>query len=991
MRIILLLPDPAGSEERAVHTWLHQQSGPRAGVHPLATFKGSECDILWVHSGGLVVSPAATLDMLNAQKPRAGFLFSGGAALLPHQLGWDPAPHVSSGTWRAADDELFFHDTFTEAPRIRGHAGFRTHPLLSAMHGGVYTWAPVEGERFASVRYRLPHWPIRARVIAAERAYIHLADQYATIWEYDDERGPRALCIGAYFPFAPRDARFRRAHEQLARAALRHLELRPKHPGSAWLPRGRTARRDSTLILPHMGGERPGRLALADDELGFAGGTGAEPFTLAGRRALATGTEGGGVHELWVHPLRALRGLEIVGASPVASEISPLGVERTFQVAGETVDERVMVPHELGALMIEWTAAAPVTLELHWWCDLRFAWPYPAGALGDLRWHHDQHTLVVHAATGQDLVCCRFGGAPVEWDVRETSATPPAEPPGPATAAPADTVAVEVHARVTLTPDLPLRFTVAATSSGSDELTATLAALRDPISLSNARAATVRRLGEERFGVSAPEPELARAVAWAKHRLDSFVVSTPGVGRSLVAGYAASRPGWGDGRAGYAWYFGRDAVWTALAALAVGDFAAVRDVIRFLGEKQDITGKILHECTTSGLVHYDAADATPLYLLLVARCHAWTGETAFIANEWERVKRALQFCAGTDTDEDGLIENPGVGHGWIEFGPLGGGRVTYYNAGIWAAALQELERTALDLGDRAFAVDLHARAGLARAALETRFFDAETGVYALKAWQEDGAWHTDLTPTATHAVPLLLGVADPERAASWLDAVASDDFSAPWGVRMIPASDPRFDPRSYHGGAVWPLYTGWVSWAEYAAGRERSGYAHLLANVRLMGQRAKGAWDEVLHGTTGTDAGVCPDQAWSTAMVVAPLVYGLLGAEPDAFRGRLRLRPQLPADWDHGEFRNLRVGDAAVTLRYERHRDRLLFRVEQEQGATPLTVLLEPIVDAQALRAARVDGRPAELVPQAFGDRLRVPVQLVLDSERVLELELDGA
>ena len=41
MRIILLLPDPTGVEERAVHTWLHQQSGPRAGVHPLHGCEGA--------------------------------------------------------------------------------------------------------------------------------------------------------------------------------------------------------------------------------------------------------------------------------------------------------------------------------------------------------------------------------------------------------------------------------------------------------------------------------------------------------------------------------------------------------------------------------------------------------------------------------------------------------------------------------------------------------------------------------------------------------------------------------------------------------------------------------------------------------------------------------------------------------------------------------------------------------------------------------------
>jgi hypothetical protein len=123
-------------------------------------------------------------------------------------------------------------------------------------------------------------------------------------------------------------------------------------------------------------------------------------------------------------------------------------------------------------------------------------------------------------------------------------------------------------------------------------------------------------------------------------------------------------------------------------------------------------------------------------------------------------------------------------------------------------------------------------------------------------------------------------------------------------------------------------------------------------------------------------------------MVVAPLVCGMLGAEPDAFRNRLRLRPQLPESWDRAEFRNLRVGEAAVTLRFERHHDRLVFRAEQEHGSAPLTLLLEPVLHGHALRAARVDGSPAQLAPQPFGAGQLVPVQLVLDAERVLELEL---
>jgi glycogen debranching enzyme len=94
---------------------------------------------------------------------------------------------------------------------------------------------------------------------------------------------------------------------------------------------------------------------------------------------------------------------------------------------------------------------------------------------------------------------------------------------------------------------------------------------------------------------------------------------TSSLGRSLLAGFANTGEGWNSGRPGYAWFFGRDACWTALAILHYGDFESVKELLRFLGRHQDLSGKILHELTTSGAAHYDAADATPLYVILLGR------------------------------------------------------------------------------------------------------------------------------------------------------------------------------------------------------------------------------------------------------------------------------------------------------------------------------------------------------------------------------------
>jgi hypothetical protein len=122
------------------------------------------------------------------------------------------------------------------------------------------------------------------------------------------------------------------------------------------------------------------------------------------------------------------------------------------------------------------------------------------------------------------------------------------------------------------------------------------------------------------------------------------------------------------------------------------------------------------------------------------------------------------------------------------------------------------------------------------------------------------------------------------------------------------------------------------------------------------------------------------------ADVVLRFVHGLLGAEPDATRHRLRLRPRVGAGL---EVRQVRFGDGSVALRVDVTGPGVRCVVEQDAGAIPVTVLLEPVIEG-SLAGARVDGKPAELAPRAHEGGTLVPVQLVLDDARTLELELAG-
>ncbi len=154
------------------------------------------------------------------------------------------------------------------------------------------------------------------------------------------------------------------------------------------------------------------------------------------------------------------------------------------------------------------------------------------------------------------------------------------------------------------------------------------------------------------------------------------------------------------------------------------------------------------------------------------------------------------------------------------------------------------------------------------------------------------------------------------------------------------------------------------------------------------------------RAAAGAGAGVPPalwpgdggraDAAAPAAALVASLLLGWLGADPDASRHRLRLRPQVPEDRAGFEAR-VRVGASRVRLRHTAE-DRLhRFEIEQQTGALPLRAVLEPVLPDSRLRAVRIDGAPAELDPRRFGDGLLVPVQLMLDHARMVEIEVEDA
>ncbi len=977
LRVALVAAD--GAEEDAAWRWLERR--PECAASRFAPTRVGDAvravDVVWVHAAAPLTLPTGPLAEFAAAG--GGVLLTLRAAGLAVPMGLELAPPNEewSGAWHDATDEFYTADfhAMSAYPHVRGLATWGPHPLVTGLHNGTYCWAPSEGERCARTCYVHGVRPVEGRVVAVERAYSVQNAGRIVAWEYRPGRG-RVLCVGAFMHFAAPDPLLRPQLERLALNALRACTDGEDQPRSWWPERATHASPSESLTLPDpldLEGALPDPLM---DEIVLEGDAGGdEPFDLAGRRTLLAGRERQGLAEIWMHPHRAVASWDVAAdgepAEAVHVAVTPDIVQRTLDTAKRRLTEVCFVALEHPLALVEYHAArkgraslaqSPAQFEVTLTMDLRRMWPFAAGCGGNLRFRRRTDGLAALVATeSDDGVAGIFVDRPADLRLRAVHASG----------------VPMVECTIAAPLGVPLRIAVVGGPTRAD-FDRSLRAIRrlgvgGLVRQRAQRAATVR---EARCALLAPEPPVPRALEWAKRRLDAFLADVPGVGRSLLAGYAASRSGWGEGRPGYAWFFGRDACWTAFALLAAGEHSVPRQVLRFLGDTQDVTGKVIHEVTTSGQYHYDAADSTPLYLLLVARYFAWTADRDFVRSIWPHVERALAFCAATDVDGDGLVENARVGHGWIESGVLGGHHVTLYLASVWRAALEGLARTAEGVGEARVAADCWARAARAADAIGASFYDERRGLYALGLQSGRKRFWTQ---TALQSVAVLLGAAMPASAGRYLDALGGPDFTAPWGVRMLPVSDPMFTPTGYHSGSVWPLFTGWAALAEYRAGRPEAAFRHLLANASLAVARQLGAFDEALDGLEERSAGVCADQAWSAAMVVMPIVEGLLGVEPDAPRGRLTIAPCLPGSWDWMEGRGIRCGETAIDLRVRRRGRGLDMQLRRTLGP-PLWLTVAPWLDAAA-RVVEVDGEAVQPHVLSAGEGRRSSVTFQCGAE----------
>lgn len=953
------------------HDWKHLDTG---------TY-----DIVWLHDAD---SSKGTLPVKRQSliKSILDYLEAGGNLLLTqhalaflNESGLEPT-QLQNRTKSSSDNGY---------GRMLGFHSFIGHPLFDSLNGGAYIWKPPNDTLVSQCGFFGERAPENGKVVAVDWDYIFVREDAKLILEYEYGQG-KILGIGAYFNLEHPNVN--KAHFDLFyRNVFIYLSQKKEGQQKHYWSYEKANIRPLDFVLKRQLIPPPSRQWETDKptlELRRAKARG-EYCELAGRRLLLTAYEPGGIFELWAHPFMALRDymvtlsfdgdssrVQLSSLSPAIS-VSPESITRVYGFEnGAVLKEISSVSPEDPVGLIHYEYTGPKALiRMGYKSNMRLMWPYSGEVVKEITYGY-QPGLNAQEITAAGIPLSTFTGAskPMYRQHMHGSRNNGVD----------STMAVVSDFSFSLEEEDYLDIVFAAGNEDRDSIIACyMKAIQDPAQIFHDAKKHFKEVLNNHLLIHSPDKNFNQGYAWSLAATDRFFVETPGLGTSLVAGYNGTDRGWDgghrvNGRPGYAWYFGRDAVWSAMAILAYGDFEGVREVLDMLIRYQDLSGKIFHELSTSGFVHYDASDATPLFIILAGRYLMHSGDSAYIRQNWPAIQKALDYCFATDTDGDGLIENTNVGHGWVEGGHLFGSHTSLYLASCWSEALTQAGYMMQAAGTGQHAADYQLLGLQIRNRLSTDFLNPENA-FLYQGIFRDGSFHKGVS--IMPAVPIAFGQIPSLVAEGMLNAYASSDYTTDWGVRMSPASSPHYHPAGYHSGAVWPLYTGWVALAEYNQKRSVQGFGHIMSNLNIYNDFSLGYLEEVLNGAVYKPGGVCPHQCWSETMVLQPVIEGMLGLRPDAMGHKLAFKPALPAEWDHLAVDNIRIGNKKINWSMQKEKGMTVYTFTGELAGTD--IYFEPVLaDGTIVHKILINGREEmiNICTACQGTTLKLDLQMESDT-----------
>jgi glycogen debranching enzyme len=712
------------------------------------------------------------------------------------------------------------------------------------------------------------------------------------------------------------------------------------------------------FLSPALGEQKPEPLELSRPVRSW------EFLPVVGERAGLFGNEAG-QFEAWVYPLKILRDFHLtflvggraLAADSLARTITVRPESSTILYSGDTfsISQTLFVPaHEPGAVVIiDVETSEPLEVEASFHRDFQLEWPAALGATY-ISWDSDLHAFFLGE---EQKKFAAFVGSPSATDHREEYSTNYES-------------SRENSFRLGITSkgkDRKVIVVAASLQNREEALTAYRRLSEGYAGLLTDSAAYYRDYLSKTVNLDLPDRDLQQAYDWSRISMLQGLVTNPFLGTGLIAGYRTS----GDSqRPGFAWFFGRDSLWTSLALNSAGDFNTTRTAIDFLSKYQRADGKIPHEISqgasfvpwfTNYPYGYASADATPLYIIAMNDYVIRSGDVELAKMKWDSVWKAYQFLRST-YDAQGFPQNFGFGHGWVEGGPLLPVKTELYQSGLGTEALRALSNLAHLVGKEDVSKQLDQAFVRTKPLLNQAFWLPGKNIFAFALDKDNQRVEV---PSVLATVPMWFGLLDEDKSEAMLNQLAGSEHQTDWGMRIISSQDPKYNPGGYHFGSVWPLFTGWASVGEYRYHRALPAYSNLRANALQALDGSLGHVTEVLSGDYYQGISTSsPHQIWSAAMVVSPILRGMLGLETNAISHDLVFVPHIPADWTSFRVQNLRVGDSTVDLTYRKTADSITLEVKRT-GTGDCTLEFAPALSPRTtILGAELNGRPVAVRAQ---------------------------
>jgi hypothetical protein len=525
-------------------------------------------------------------------------------------------------------------------------------------------------------------------------------------------------------------------------------------------------------------------------------------------------------------------------------------------------------------------------------------------------------------------------------------------------------------------------FAVAGSDQGVAPAQAELTtALTDPAGALAAKIAARRALARQSRVTLPGDRLLQQSVEWSKQNLADSVqqardlhvfVSNQGTVYPPPAGVVDKIRWMGAGWPDYPWLFATDGEYTSFAAVAAGQFDAVKNHLRALRDISEIanshSGKVVHEVTPDGQVYFGAnadpgnTDETVKFPSAVALVWRWTGDNAFRDDLYDFAVRNMKYALALDADGDGWpegsgnVERPGMGPEKLD--------VAVYTI----RGLLDLADMAAAKGDKTTARwATHEAVTRAMRFERTWWYGGDANSYAdsladpgnVKLYQRYwiGATPMEAEIPAVRGAPGGRPLASVPHATIGLTQRERNCFTGEFGF-FHTGTGPTSDPAGNKGPScdsvvsavqserdIFSIGNATMAVAEGNYGRLGQARHYTTANARSQLDPSvwemPGAMPEILP-SPDFGSNMSKDflsrssvlQAWGAYGVLWPVIHQQLGVAPDLGHGRLSVVPQVPAGQTEIAGSDIRIGSGHLDVRARHAGNVLSVRVDAAVNAT---------------------------------------------------------